>query len=67
LVFPDFVLLDTQIKEFPMEVYGMNTEPYLKRKFEKEKYYTDIYGIRGHWMWDAAHGESIPFFPPKFS
>ena len=65
-VFPDFILKDTQFVQFPMEVYGMTSEPYLKRKAEKIAYYTQHFGVQGHWCWDPTQGDPIPEFPsPK--
>jgi hypothetical protein len=63
-VFPDFVLLDTPVPEYPMEVYGMNHESYQKRREEKERYYWQEFGMN-HWVW-AAVGESAQLDPPPF-
>jgi hypothetical protein len=63
-VFPDFVLLDTPIPEYPMEVYGMSHELYQKRREEKERYYWQEFGMN-HWVW-AAVGESAQPDPPPF-
>jgi hypothetical protein len=64
-VFPDFVLLDTEHREYPMEVYGMATADYLERKAEKEAYYQRVYGTSGHWLWDATKETQWPELPPK--
>jgi hypothetical protein len=63
-VFPDFVLLDTAVSEYPMEVYGMRHEAYQKRREEKEQYYCEEFGMN-HWVWVAA-GEGATADPPPF-
>lgn len=63
-VFPDFILLDTNQVQFPMEVYGMTTEPYLARKEEKTTYYQTNFGGH-HWLWDATQDQTPPDFPLK--
>ena len=63
-VFPDFVLLDTPGREYPMEVYGMSHESYQKRREEKERYYWQEFGMN-HWVWTAV-GESAQPDPPPF-
>lgn len=64
VVFPDFVLLDTQNADgTPMEVFGRKDEAYERRKAEKSRYYNEQYGVDGWWMWNAAAGEPIPEFP----
>jgi hypothetical protein len=66
-VHPDFVLLDCERGEVPMEVFGRTDDVYLARKREKEEYYDRRYGVKGWWRWDAtAPGaqQSVPAFPP---
>ncbi|EMB2823908.1 TPA: DUF1173 family protein [Pseudomonas aeruginosa] len=66
-VFPDFWLLDTG-KDYPLEVFGMNTPSYLERKAVKTAWYNREYGGEGWWSWDAAadpKGKNIPPFPPR--
>lgn len=64
-VFPDFILLDAEKPEVPMEVYGLSSEPYLARKAEKEAYYLSQYGLKGWWTWDATSTATIPTFPDR--
>lgn len=66
-VLPDFVLLDCERGEVPMEVFGRSDETYLARKREKAAYYDRTYGETGWWRWDATVPgalENIPAFPP---
>ncbi|MFU5648602.1 DUF1173 family protein [Pseudomonas aeruginosa] len=66
-VFPDFWLLDAG-KDYPLEVFGMNTPAYLERKAVKTAWYNREYGGEGWWSWDAAadpKGKNIPPFPPR--
>ena len=63
-VFPDFVLLDTRVPEYPMEVYGMSHESYQKRREEKERYYREEFGLN-HWVWTVV-GENAQRDPPPF-
>lgn len=69
--FPDFILLDVPgVKEYVMEVFGMNTENYIKRKIEKIRIYNDLYGERGWWYWDARKTptiDEVPSFPKAYS
>lgn len=64
-VFPDFVLHDTESREFPMEVFGRTDEAYEARKAEKQAYYKQNYGIDGWWSWNAASGQPIPALPAR--
>jgi hypothetical protein len=52
-VHPDFVLTDVP-GQFAMEVYGMDTPEYLKRKKEKQAIYEERLPGR-HWQWDVLH------------
>ncbi|WP_137887577.1 DUF1173 family protein [Pseudomonas sp. 2FE] len=66
-VFPDFWLLDAG-KDFPLEVFGMNTPVYLERKAVKTAWYNREYGGDGWWSWNAAsdpQGKNVPPFPEK--
>lgn len=67
--FPDFWLLDTgQATAMPMEVFGMNTEAYIRRKEKKFLHYNREYGINKWWYWDAiGHraGDTLPALPKK--
>ncbi len=66
-VFPDFWLLDAG-KDYPLEVFGMNTPAYLERKAVKTAWYNREYGGEGWWSWDAAadpKGKNIPPFPAR--
>lgn len=49
---PDFILLDTQIKT-AIEVYGMDTKQYRKRKDEKRWLYRNSTIPYKYWEWDA--------------
>lgn len=65
-VHPDFVLLDCERGEVPMEVFGRSDEAYLARKREKAAYYDRTFGESGWWCWDATLPralENIPAFP----
>ncbi len=62
--FPDFVLLDTEEKEYLMEVFGMvGYKRYDKRKEEKIMIYKDS-GIKV-WSWDPKKEKTYTPFPPK--
>lgn len=66
-VHPDFVLLDCERGEVPMEVFGRTDDAYVARKSEKEIYYNSRYGLAGWWRWDATVSgaqQNIPAFPP---
>ncbi|MDE1186171.1 MAG: DUF1173 family protein [Pantoea sp.] len=66
-VFPDFILTDVCGNDaLPMEVFGLSTPEYLKRRQEKVTYYDAEYGPGHWWYWDAyadPNGESVPPFP----
>lgn len=65
VVFPDFVLLDTD-RPCPMEVFGMKTSEYLARRQVKAAYYDRTFGTTNWWYWDAANdpeGLRIPALP----
>jgi len=60
--FPDFWLLDMK-RDFPLEVFGMNTPEYRAQKARKTEWYNRVYGPQGWWSWDAAivpHAGQIP-------
>lgn len=62
-VFPDFWLLDMGC-DYPMEVFGMDTEDYQMRKDQKFKIYSDIKKYpSGWWYWDALTKGKIPELP----
>lgn len=62
-VFPDFLLLDTETPQYPMEVFGRTDEAYEARAAEKTTYYKKHFD--GHWWcWRAATGEAAPPLPP---
>jgi len=63
-VFPDFILLDTQERKYPMEVFGLTTEAYEKREAEKRDYYAEHFRS-AWWCWKVARTEDIPAFPAK--
>ncbi|MFG0272416.1 DUF1173 family protein [Pseudomonas sp. zjy_14] len=70
VVFPDFWLLDLpDNREFPMEVFGMDSSEYIERKHEKVEHYNSVYGAKGWWMWDVTidrNGvETAPLPAPK--
>ena len=68
VVFPDFVLLDTELPHYPMEVYGrMNDPAYVARRQQKNLLYQKLYGAAHFWQWvvDPAYPDAIPPFPPK--
>jgi len=60
-VFPDFWLLD-MVRDYPMEVFGMNTPEYLARKVVKVAHYNASYPS-GWWQWDACAAATIPPLP----
>ncbi|QXI26236.1 DUF1173 family protein [Pseudomonas vanderleydeniana] len=51
--FPDFWLLDMK-RDFPLEVFGMDTPGYLAQKARKTEWYNRVYGPDGWWSWEAA-------------
>lgn len=62
---PDFVLSDVT-PNMPLEVFGMETEVYMKRRDEKTRKYDEEFGPDGWWFWDAASSPTvIPQLPPK--
>lgn len=62
-VFPDFWLQDMGC-EYPMEVFGMNTDDYLKRKENKHMLYSDRSKYpNGWWYWDVPEQSLIPPLP----
>lgn len=63
-VLPDFILLDTDKRHFPMEVYGMATPEYVERQREKAAYYSTTFGLDGHWSWEPLVNHDIPPLPP---
>lgn len=64
-VFPDFWLLDRN-ERTPMEVFGMNTPAYLKRKAAKMAYY-DSHNPGSWWSWEPLEHECMPPLPSKES
>lgn len=64
---PDFWLNDLE-DEYPMEVFGMETQDYLARKEVKIAHYQEKYASRlGWWHWNAhedLHAKHIPSLPP---
>ena len=65
-LFPDFWLTDVG-KWLPMEVFGMQTEDYIRRREEKRRWYLAEFGSHW-WEWVPQHGtmaQSVPDFPPK--
>lgn len=68
VVFPDFILRDTE-EEAPLEVFGRDDEAYAARRSEKIAYYEAEYGTGRWWCWNAAadpEGLNIPPFPARF-
>ncbi|PZP55131.1 MAG: hypothetical protein DI596_11840 [Azospira oryzae] len=66
-VFPDFRLLDAG-RECPMEVFGLGSAEYLRRKKKKVAYYDARYGRDGWWRWEATENPregAVPPFPEK--
>lgn len=61
--FPDFWLKDIGSKDYPLEVFGMNTTTYLAKKEKKTTWYNNNYGNKGWWSWDATKNEAIPQLP----
>jgi len=63
LVFPDFWLTDMGA-DYPLEVFGMNTDEYQLRKDQKTKIYNDLskYPL-GWWYWDPLNQREIPALP----
>ncbi|TLX70048.1 DUF1173 domain-containing protein [Pseudomonas nicosulfuronedens] len=68
-IFPDFWLLDMgRDTQFPLEVFGMDTEEYRTRRQRKIRWYNGQYGSTGWWHWDAFQdpkGSGIPPFPER--
>lgn len=63
VVFPDFLLEDAVRRELPIEVWGRNDAPYLRRKAEKIAYFNA--NAPGWISWDAVAGEPLPQLPPR--
>ncbi|WP_238493694.1 DUF1173 family protein [Pantoea ananatis] len=64
-VFPDFVLKDVPcVDALPMEVFGMSSPDYLRRKQAKSAHYDSEYGAGIWWYWNAAEKSDMPAFPP---
>jgi hypothetical protein len=61
-VFPDFLLLDTDIPLYPMEVFGRTDEKYEKRAVEKQNYYRQHFE-NNWWCWKASTDTVIPELP----
>lgn len=64
-VFPDFELLDTGPKPYPLEVFGRTDETYETRKQEKIDYYNKEYSTAHWWYW-IAEGDGKQSAPPDF-
>ncbi|WP_422909402.1 DUF1173 family protein [Pseudomonas sp. MAC6] len=66
-IFPDFWLLDMgRDKQFPLEVFGMNTPAYQTRREQKVRWYNRKFGTAGWWYWDAFNDPqalAIPSLP----
>ncbi|WP_419735715.1 DUF1173 family protein [Pseudomonas sp. COR18] len=60
--FPDFWLLDMK-RDFPLEVFGMDTPEYLAQKARKTQWYNRVYGPEGWWRWEAAQSDDIDLIP----
>ena len=64
-VFPDFCLFDTKNNEpLPMEVFGLKSDEYLRRKAEKIAIYDELHTREGWWFWDAASNDDVDQMPP---
>lgn len=64
-VFPDFCLFDTKNNEpLPMEVFGLKSDEYLRRKAEKIAIYDERHTREGWWFWDAASNDDVDQMPP---
>lgn len=61
-IFPDFVLTDAGTP-YSMEVFGMSTPEYTRRKQEKLQKYKE--SGQAWWYWDATVSSSIPALPPR--
>lgn len=68
-VFPDFWLLDGQGRgRIPMEVFGMDTIDYQKRKEQEFLHYNETYGVTGWWYWDVTtrgQADQLPALPER--
>ncbi|ERZ01100.1 DUF1173 family protein [Pseudomonas aeruginosa] len=68
-IFPDFWLLDMgRDIQFPLEVFGMDTEVYRTRRQRKIRWYNSEYGSAGWWHWNAfqdPQGKAISPFPER--
>ncbi|MTJ94325.1 MAG: DUF1173 domain-containing protein [Desulfovibrio sp.] len=67
-VLPDFVLLDTNTRYLPMEVYGRNSDDeYRKHRDLKRALYLRTYGAENYWEWnvDPNQVDAVPPFPSK--
>ncbi|MFV3368855.1 DUF1173 family protein [Pseudomonas sp. NY15435] len=68
-IFPDFWLLDMgRDTQYPLEVFGMNTQAYQLRRQRKIRWYNGQFGPTGWWYWDAfndSQGKAIPVFPER--
>lgn len=63
-VHPDFVLLDCERGEVPLEVFGRTDEAYVARKKEKVDHYNRQFGPSGWWAWDATQRDALKKIPP---
>ena len=61
-IHPDFILKDTLAPVY-MEVFGMDSPEYLRRRREKLADYASK--GRALWCWNAASGSKMPGFPKK--
>jgi Protein of unknown function (DUF1173) len=61
-VFPDFVLIDTDV-DTPLEVYGMHTPAYDRRKEAKVAWYQQ--SGEPWWAWDLIQHPTPPPLPPS--
>ncbi|WP_448205388.1 DUF1173 family protein [Azospirillum sp. sgz302134] len=64
VVFPDFLLYDTDAQIVPMEVYGRDDAGYLARREKKRAIYPDLFPDAPCWEWLAAEQPDPPPFPP---
>jgi hypothetical protein len=65
VIFPDFLLFDTQFSITPMEVYGRDDPDYIARRDKKRAIYPRCFPGVEPWEWFAVDHIEPPPLPPK--
>lgn len=64
LVFPDFLLTDTEMPVVPMEVYGRQDPNHDARVQMRQELYPRLFPDARRWEWVIDEADSLPDFPP---